>query len=88
MYVAPLVFVLDEVFLILNPLDKKSHQVLPVLSASTRFASKAFPTTFVGFLVESKSSHCVPDALEHLIITYAGLNPVKTNGPSELPLPV
>ena len=87
MYVALKVFLLPSVDRNLNPLDKKSSEVA-VTSAPDESGSNNKSATLYELLLESSIIQLVPAELDCFININLGLNPVNTNGPSALPLPV
>ena len=84
----PEAFTPTDVVRILNPFDKKSHQVLPELSAEEVFNSIPPLVTLYG-LQELSTCHQLVPALSVLFINkYLGLILVKIIGPSAEPFPV
>jgi len=64
-----------------------SRKLASVASAEEVFGFKLTRASLYGLLAVSRR-YQFPVVLEILINTYLGLNPVYTNGPSALPLPV
>lgn len=72
----------------LKPLERISKNI-SVPSAFERFGASHAVGTLYGLLAVSNTNQLSDEPLSvRLIITYRGLNPVYTNGPSVDPLPV